>query len=200
MGPRPPHSEKRVSSPLEWCSLRELTLKNDAGFCGSLDNNFSCIELDRRIEDTNGNLNEAFFERIRRLEKYNFKVTILVTEMEKEKKVLAACRLFCNECDIYKATDDPEVAQETVDWFKREMDINLTVEEIRCSSCKGNRKTHWSSDCDILNYCVDEKGLEFCYQCEDFPCVKLKNWADESSRYKDALSRLTRMKSGESLD
>ena len=32
---------------------------------------------------------------------------------------------------------------------------------------------HWSPDCWILECCVDKKKLEFCYECEDFPCDKL---------------------------
>jgi hypothetical protein len=28
-----------------------------------------------------------------------------------------------------------------------------------CISCRGNRATHWSADCQILKCCVDDKGL-----------------------------------------
>jgi len=108
--------------------------------------------------------------------------------------MIAACGLNCTECDIRLATDDPEIAQQTADWFDRELGIKLKVEDIRCEGCKGDRARHWSADCWILKCCVDDKGLEFCDECEDFPCQQLNEWASGSERYSDALERLREMK------
>ena len=108
--------------------------------------------------------------------------------------MIAACGLNCTECDIRLATDDSEIAQQTADWFDRELGIKLKVEDIRCEGCKGDRARHWSADCWILRCCVDDKGLEFCYECEDFPCQQLNEWASGSERYSDALERLREMK------
>jgi len=41
---------------------------------------------------------------------------------------------------------------------------------------------------------VDDKGLEYCYECEDFPCLRLKEWAKGSAGYTEALARLERLK------
>ena len=120
--------------------------------------------------------------------------------MSREKRILAACGLVCNECDIFLAENDPQLAREIVDWFQKERNLDLKVEQVGCSGCKGDRSSHWSPDCDILNCCVDEKILEFCYQCGNFPCDKLTNRAKQNSRYREALNRLTRMKEEESRD
>ena len=109
-------------------------------------------------------------------------------------RTIAACGLDCTECDIRLAADDPEIAQATARWFDRELGMELKFEDIRCDGCKGDRAKHWSPDCWILSCCVDDKGLEFCSQCEDFLCQKLTEWATGSERYNNALERLKRMK------
>jgi hypothetical protein len=108
--------------------------------------------------------------------------------------MIAACGLDCTVCDIRLATDDPEIAQRTADWFHTELGIKLKLEDVRCEGCKGDRAKHWSPDCWTLQCCVYDKGLEFCYQCEDFPCQKLNDWAEGSERYSKALERLKEMK------
>lgn len=102
--------------------------------------------------------------------------------MKKEYKMIAVCGLVCDTCDIRKAKNDPKLAKEIAD--------------IHCSWCKGDRENHWSPDCWILECCVDKKGLEFCYECEEFPCKKLKDWAKESEGYTKALNRLKEMQKG----
>jgi hypothetical protein len=114
--------------------------------------------------------------------------------MMEEKQMIAVCGLNCGECDIFQASNNRELAQKIVDWFKKERDTEVKVEDIRCLGCRGDRAKHWSPDCWILKCCVDEKGLEFCCQCEVFPCEKLRKWAEESKSYGEALNRLEEMK------
>ena len=114
--------------------------------------------------------------------------------MAKKDRMIGACGLLCNECDILKAKDNPEIAQKIADWFKKERDIEVKIEDIRCSGCKGDRTEHWSPDCWILKCCVAEKGLSFCYECKDFPCKRLTQWAKGSKGYKQALKRLKELK------
>jgi len=112
--------------------------------------------------------------------------------MEKNQRI-AVCGLNCSECDIFRASDNPEIAQRIVNWFKEERHIDVKIEDIHCLGCREDRTKHWSPDCWILRCCVDEKGLEFCYQCEDFPCEKLSEWAKENKKYEEALNRLKEM-------
>jgi hypothetical protein len=107
--------------------------------------------------------------------------------------MIAACGLDCAQCDIRKARDDPALAQEIIDWLKKELDVVVKPEDLRCDLCKGDRANHWSPDCWILECCVDDKGLEFCHQCGDFPCQELSDWAKKSQKYSDAFERLGRM-------
>ncbi|MCK5548010.1 MAG: DUF3795 domain-containing protein [Thermoplasmata archaeon] len=116
--------------------------------------------------------------------------------MAEQYKMIGACGLICDGCDIMEATNNPETARKIVDWFKQELKKDVKPEEIYCSGCKGDRSRHWSDDCWILQCCVDDKGLEFCYECEDFPCEKLSEWAEQNERYTEAHERLKEMKAG----
>jgi len=111
-----------------------------------------------------------------------------------EKQMIAVCGLNCSECDIFQASSNRELAQQIVDWFKKERDTEVKIEDIRCLGCRGDRAKHWSPDCWILKCCVDEKGLEYCFQCGDFQCEKLKEWAEENKSYGEALYRLEEMR------
>jgi hypothetical protein len=113
--------------------------------------------------------------------------------MKYDKEMIAVCGLECHKCDILQATSDPKVAQEIADWFKKERNEDMKLEGIRCLGCKGDRAKHWSPDCWILRCCVDQKGLEYCYECGEFPCEKLTDWSKGSKRYGEALDRLERM-------
>jgi len=114
--------------------------------------------------------------------------------MKQENQMIAVCGLDCSGCDILQATNDPKIAQGIVDWFKRERNEEVKIEDMRCLGCKGDRTKHWSPDCWILQCCVDKKGLEFCYECEDFPCEKLVEWSKTNKGYGQALNRLKEMK------
>lgn len=121
--------------------------------------------------------------------------------MEEKNDMTAVCGLDCESCEIRKAPFDPEAAQSVVawfkqmDWLKEDEGINEIIERVMyCRGCRGDRSVHWSADCWILKCCVDLKGLEYCYQCEDFPCSNLTDWAKKSTDYTDALNRLKYMK------
>jgi hypothetical protein len=103
---------------------------------------------------------------------------------------VAVCGLVCEECDIRQAPSDTKLAQEIADWFRTSRGKEVDPGSIRCEGCRGPRENHWSPDCWILKCCVDERGLESCGACPDFPCQALEEWAATSAKYGDALERL----------
>ena len=113
--------------------------------------------------------------------------------MKDESKLMAACGIDCAVCDIRLAPGDEAVRQRIVDWFRDARHREVKPEDIHCSWCKGDRAAHWSADCWILRCCVDERGLEFCSDCEDFPCRRLVEWAGQDEGYGRALERLKEM-------
>jgi len=121
--------------------------------------------------------------------------------MKEHERLIAVCGIDCTVCPLRTADTNSEVAQHLVGWFKNEGWITEDegVSELMqrgpyCRGCRGDRSIHWSSDCWILQCCVDDKGLAYCYECEEFPCEKLGEWAKNDAKYTDALDRLRRMK------
>jgi len=113
---------------------------------------------------------------------------------------IAVCGLDCGACDIRQAPFDPAAAERIVAWFRErkwlseEDGIDAVLERsMYCRGCHGDRTVHWSPECPILTCCVDEQGLEFCSQCETFPCERLTERAQGNERYARALQRLQQM-------
>ena len=110
---------------------------------------------------------------------------------------IAVCGLDCTGCPLLKAATDEAAAQDLVGWFKHEgwIEEQEGAAEIMargpyCQGCRGDRSIHWSANCWILKCCVDDRGLEFCYECEAFPCQRLTDWAKQNDQYTQALDRL----------
>jgi len=49
----------------------------------------------------------------------------------------------------------------------------LASQDKPCKGCRYGGGWSWWPDCPVRD-CVIQKGLDFCYQCSDFPCNKLK--------------------------
>lgn len=126
--------------------------------------------------------------------------------MEEDKKqMIAPCGIDCGPCDIRKAPSDPAAAKRLVAWFKEmgwlkedEGIAEVLERSMYCRGCRGDRSVHWGVDddkiCEILKCCVDDKGLEFCCECGDFPCEKLVEWAEQYDHHGQALERLKQMR------
>lgn len=119
--------------------------------------------------------------------------------------MIAVCGLDCSVCDIRRVPIDSAAAQRVVSWFRdqgwlaQDEGVNEIIQRsMYCKGCRGDRFVHWSPDCWILRCCVDEKGLDFCSECEEFPCLRLREWA-RSGKYAQALQRLYAMREGASV-
>ena len=114
---------------------------------------------------------------------------------------LGACGIDCNGCPIPKIHTERKIAEQWVKQFK-EWDVlkaDEGADEIiargpYCIECRGDRSVHWSANCWILKCCVDEKGLQNCSECADFPCQKLVVWSQEHEGNQKALETLKHLK------
>jgi len=50
----------------------------------------------------------------------------------------------------------------------------------RCPGCAGESFSEVHPPCGILS-CCQRKGLEYCFDCVEFPCKKYNGWADGDS-------------------
>jgi hypothetical protein len=111
------------------------------------------------------------------------------------KWVISICGLNCAKCDMYEAGHGNEkLREEIVDWFRKERNEIVKPEQIRCEGCRGSLEAHWSPDCKMM-ICAKKKTLQYCFQCEAFPCNILEEFgSDGISHHKRTFDNLKRMK------
>ena len=113
--------------------------------------------------------------------------------MKKETNLIGVCGLNCGECEIYKAPKDIEIAKKLVTHFYGVWD-DVKASDFHCSTCRGDRSECWTEECWIRECCIENKKLDFCFECNKFPCNKLIEWSKESEKYANALQTLKNMK------
>ena len=52
--------------------------------------------------------------------------------------------------------------------------------KFKCPGCAGEGFSEAHPSCGILS-CCQCKDIEFCYECEEFPCEKYNSWGDSDS-------------------
>jgi hypothetical protein len=113
---------------------------------------------------------------------------------------MAACGLNCNKCNLCNAEHDLKAAESLVAWFKSRgwIEQNENAEAVMkkapfCRGCWDKTDVRWSPDCDLL-LCCEEKKLNHCGECAEFPCEKYKEWAKDLDHHKKAMEYLLSLK------
>ena len=85
-----------------------------------------------------------------------------------EREMVAPCGIYCPGWPGYQAQFDPALAEELAKRF------NMPREKVICPGCRPAKGVvmGWTRPCPTYT-CVEAGGLEFCYQCGEFPCLKL---------------------------
>ena len=87
-----------------------------------------------------------------------------------------------------------EVKDAIVKWFKEERNETVRPEQARCDGCRGPLDLHWSPDCRMM-LCAKEKGLQYCFQCQDFPCTSVNEFrSDGIPHHERTIANSERMK------
>jgi len=105
------------------------------------------------------------------------------------------CGLYCGACVIYRAhKDGGEYLKRVAEHFK------CPPEKVQCEGCMVLTPDCWGYNCKIVK-CLISKGLEFCYQCNEYRngiCEKFeklaKGYLDDGE---DIRANLERIKKGE---
>jgi hypothetical protein len=113
-------------------------------------------------------------------------------EEESKLQIIAYCGINCGECNIYLAPNNPQIAVKLVELFNGKWE-KVKAEDFHCETCRKLVDKCWTEECWIRN-CCQEKKLEYCFECEEFPCYKLKEWSRTNKRYKQAFQTLKNMK------
>ena len=98
---------------------------------------------------------------------------------DEERALIAPCGIYCGNCPLYVARTDEALRKRIAEAQ------GIPVEEIvLCEGCRPLRGQVPVSGgepvCDTYACAVNGKKVEFCYECEDFPCLKLAPCADRA--------------------
>jgi len=88
--------------------------------------------------------------------------------METERlNLVAPCGIDCGNCELYTCRNDARL-------FSALILRGIPADKIPCDGCRsidGNCPVI-EGQCETHN-CVEAKKVEYCFECSDFPCVKL---------------------------
>jgi len=99
--------------------------------------------------------------------------------MKEKINLSAPCGLDCFNCNIH----ENNLTDSLVELIHTKMGV--PKEEIACKGCRQQDGKHFhlqADGCATLN-CVKAKGVEFCFDCDDFPCAFLAPTADKATQY-----------------
>ena len=95
------------------------------------------------------------------------------------------CGLDCFNCHFYLAQEDQDAMNTVV---KISKDYNIPLEVMLCKGCRNHdgriplQKHVFGEAHRCAAYeCSKEKGLNFCGDCDQFPCDNLHPYADKAS-------------------
>lgn len=89
------------------------------------------------------------------------------TKRTPDKKLAGACGLFCPACNIYIAsTEDASRLQALCERY------GLSSEQARCFGCRSEKRFPYCDTCKMRE-CSLRKGIDFCIECEDYPCEEI---------------------------
>ena len=98
---------------------------------------------------------------------------------------LAPCGLHCGICTMYRVYHDKnlDLWEETPRNFRELLRLGDESEnspadykDLACEGCRSSEVLGYCAECDIRKCVLEEKGLEWCYQCESFPCQMLRDY------------------------
>ena len=99
--------------------------------------------------------------------------------MDKEtaRTLTSPCGIPCFHCPAFVARDNPEVLKKVA------AVLGVPPEKATCEGCRPQKgripMLNAAETCKIL-LCTQERGIDFCHECDDFPCERLQPYADKA--------------------
>jgi hypothetical protein len=106
-----------------------------------------------------------------------------------DKKHAAVCGLFCPACTAFIGTrEDPKRLEVLA---KR---MGRPVEDLQCLGCRTETRSFYCRTICTMAACAAEKGVDFCGQCPDYPCMALKTFQAQAPHRIELWSSQARIK------
>jgi hypothetical protein len=98
-------------------------------------------------------------------------------DIETAKRLTSPCGIPCFHCVGYLARTNLEIRKKVSET------LGVPEEKATCEGCKPQegriKLLKPDQQCKIFK-CVVEKGIEFCNECDDFPCERFQPYADKA--------------------
>jgi hypothetical protein len=92
-----------------------------------------------------------------------------------DKRLVAVCGLFCPGCTVFIGTrEDPERLKMIAGHVQK------PVEELQCEGCRSENRCFYCRERCKMGQCAQGKGVDFCGECNEYPCVVLKTFQAEA--------------------
>ncbi|KPK96239.1 hypothetical protein AMJ80_01070 [bacterium SM23_31] len=96
--------------------------------------------------------------------------------MKSARNLTAPCGIYCPNCEVYVEN----ISDETVEFLAKHMPINKM--KVACKGCRVEKGSQMLfSSCSVFD-CAKGKEIEFCFECDDFPCEKLQPVAEGADK------------------
>lgn len=107
-----------------------------------------------------------------------------------KKELTAPCGLDCFNCIVYEKNITGSIR------IRVSRSLNIPESRVDCKGCREQNGRVLKNDSCATLECVKEKGVDYCFECGDFPCPKLASVADMADSYPHNLKlyNLCRMK------
>jgi hypothetical protein len=102
--------------------------------------------------------------------------------MEDLKLNTAVCGIDCFNCEVFHTNIDAFFNAMSEERKAAMVSRGMTKEKMRCQGCRTSGCTMLTGKCETLE-CVQNKKVDFCFECDDFPCSRLQPLADGADRY-----------------
>ena len=102
--------------------------------------------------------------------------------MDDLKLSTAVCGIDCFNCELYYTNIDnffETMSEERKNAF---VSLGFTKEKLLCKGCRTSGCTMIAERCETLE-CVKRKNIDFCFDCDEFPCSRLQPLAEGAERY-----------------
>jgi len=97
------------------------------------------------------------------------------------------CGLYCGACEVLRANKTNRIEEAATAW-------GMKAEDLLCHGCKSEVNSIYCRDCEIKD-CARTKGVEFCFECFDYPCQYLTDLQkDEDPHHAVILDNLDKIK------
>ena len=91
-----------------------------------------------------------------------------------KKRLSAVCGLFCPSCTVFiGTTEEPQRLKAIAEHHQQ------LVEDWTCEGCRSEKRSHYREHYCHMAPCAIEKGLEFCGECDEYPCNDLQKFQAE---------------------